>query len=194
LHVEHEHWALAGLVDDINKAIDEAMAAARLAHQHLGIATQKALLIGDRLISMKTATKHGEFAKVVLARTSIGSMRTAQAYMRLASAYPPEMRNSVADLPLRNVLKMIAASKEPPPATPATPIRRATTSPIRNRIESDRVLGVFTAATKALRSARDFAQPGYPINGKVRDRIAQMRSRLQAAIDEIDRLGQQESV
>jgi hypothetical protein len=173
-----------GLVE-LRAQIIEALVAVE---DHACKFTIAAIRVGALLAEVKAKLPHGGFEPWIYQNLVI-KPRTAQAYMRFGKAFealPAEERKRVALLPLREAIKAVQMPGD-------APVRTAATSPIRNRMESERVLGVFTAATKALRSARDLAQPGYPINSKVRDRMSQMRCRLQAAIDEIDRLGQQEA-
>lgn len=87
------------LASQINFAHDAAREAARLSVQH-------ALTAGRLLLEAKTRVPHGRWIPWVEANCRF-ALRTAQAYMRLAElwpAYPEQMRNDVAYLPLRQLV------------------------------------------------------------------------------------------
>jgi hypothetical protein len=73
-------------------------------------AVSNAIAAGELLLEAKKQVGHGEWLPWLAENCDI-SERTAQAYMRLARA-PLEMRNAVADWPLREALAAIAIRKQ----------------------------------------------------------------------------------
>ena len=81
-------------------------------------AVQLAREAGDLLIQAKAALPHGQWGTWVKENCDL-SERTAQSYMRLSREIPKldgAKAQRVADLPLRQALKELAASHEPAPS------------------------------------------------------------------------------
>jgi hypothetical protein len=78
-----------------------------LAVQHAGDAVNFAIRCGELLAEAKGKVSHGQWLPWL--RQNIGfSERTAQAYMRIALRLERQMRNGVADLSVRNVLRELS--------------------------------------------------------------------------------------
>jgi DUF3102 family protein len=86
------------MADAINAAHAEAEKSLRASVEH-------AIHAGELLIKVKLTVPHGEWIGWLTDNIDF-SERLAQAYMRLAKM-PPEKRNAVADLPLREALSAI---------------------------------------------------------------------------------------
>jgi len=77
-------------------------------------AVEYAFKAGELLLEAKATVKHGEWLKW-LENNFEDSERTAQTYMRLVKELPnleSEKRNAVADLPLRDAVKMLSEPKK----------------------------------------------------------------------------------
>jgi hypothetical protein len=82
----------------------------RLCEEALKSGLAHALKAGELLVEAKGHTKHGEWGRW-LAENFEGSVRTAQAYMRVANNRGElEKRNGVAHLSFRNAMKELATS------------------------------------------------------------------------------------
>jgi hypothetical protein len=82
-------------------------AAHTLAQQHAGAAAHYAIEVGELLIEAKATLPHGKWLPWLRENLPF-SDRTAQAYMRLATHTPPQMRSGAADLSVREVLAHVA--------------------------------------------------------------------------------------
>jgi hypothetical protein len=94
----------------LSTPLDQIAGRIRQEHAAAGVSAKKALehalAAGELLIEAKGQVKHGQWLPWLSANCEL-SERTAQAYMRLA-----KMKSAtVADLPLREALKAIAAPK-----------------------------------------------------------------------------------
>lgn len=88
----------------------------------VGRALECARKAGEALIRAKGAVEHGEWGAWVAANFE-GSARTARRYMRIAEGWP-EIRGktaTVADLGIREAVKMLSATTQPPATTPDRP-------------------------------------------------------------------------
>jgi hypothetical protein len=115
--VQHEpsEW-----VPDLAKRIREAHSKAA---EHARSAVTYAAEAGACLMRAKECSHHGQFEAWV-AKYCGFSARTARAYMQIATrmqALPDADRQRVAELPLREALKAIAAPPVDPNATPKPP-------------------------------------------------------------------------
>jgi hypothetical protein len=168
--VETEHWALRGLADKINIAVDEAENCAKSAVQH-------ALVAGKLLIQAKGYTPHGQWETWLQASCRVAP-RTAQAYMRLHTqmqVLPAPEAQRVADLPLREAIKAIS--------TPATAPKRVTDAWLRTRRDTGQrfAYAMRKCATGMRRVANDVEG-----NYAKRRQIEAAKKKLQAAIDQLD--------
>lgn len=97
---------LTSLVKDIESAHERAIGAATTA-------VAAARRVGELLLQAKPLVSHGGWLQWLAAERAAGNItfsdRTAQAYMRLAGADPQR----VADLPLREAMRLIAAPAKP---------------------------------------------------------------------------------
>lgn len=107
--VESTQTAIApDLIRQINEAHSNCERAAQSAVGH-------AVRCGELLLQAKAAVPHGEWL-VWLAENTQVNERTAQLYMRLARELPkldPSKAQRVADLPLREALRLIAGPHVP---------------------------------------------------------------------------------
>ena len=100
-----EHWELPGLAMKINAITADAVNSARTA-------TMLAIEAGELLAQAKNHVGHGNWETWLLDNCHL-AVRTAQAYMRLSSAFPfltEEKRNAVADMPVRMAVKAITTT------------------------------------------------------------------------------------
>lgn len=96
------------MTTDLAAKINEAH---QLAIQHAGSALRHAYTAGELLKESKAALPHGKWLPWLREHIQF-SERTAQAYMRLASRMPKEMRNGAADLSVRKALAYVATPKQ----------------------------------------------------------------------------------
>ncbi len=96
--------SLADLGTEINDTHAQAML-------HAGEAMNHALRCGDLLIKAKATVQHGHWLPWLRQNIAF-SERTAQGYMRIAERYSRlQIRDSVADLSVRGVLKELATPR-----------------------------------------------------------------------------------
>jgi len=94
----------------VEQLMENADAAHRRCEEALSRAITHAIEAGDLLNEAKSRVKHGEWARWVERKFS-GSLRTAEAYMRLARKVrqlPPEKAQRVAVLPVRKALAAVS--------------------------------------------------------------------------------------
>jgi hypothetical protein len=162
---------LPALAEQINQASAAAEANAKSAMQH-------ALRAGRLLIEAKALTTHGDWENWLTANCTMAP-RTAQAYMRLAKKLqelPADEAQRVADLPVREAIRAIATSPEAP--------ARASMIRINDRTDADRAASTFKKGAAAMRDAAKWANVG-KLDAK---RVQSLRAKLQAAVEELDRL------
>jgi hypothetical protein len=160
---------LAPLPAQIDAAIDDVKTNAA------GM-VRAAVRAGQLLQRAKVAVPHGEWDAWLRTNCTVAP-RTAQAYMRLCTKLgelPAEMRNAVADLPLREAMKAITT-------TPSAP-RRSTYLRLN---DTERAVSALRGCCYAVQqSARELSQAGRV----KRSKIEQTRAKLQAAMAELDKL------
>ncbi len=150
------------------------------AEQHAREAVRYALKAGCLLNQAKSEIEHGKFEAWVTDKVPLLSLRTAQAYMRLANRHAlmsTDEAQRVALLPLREAMKAIAT----PSSTPARPERwRGPTEAIRKDLA-----GRIRASAH---STKKFAR-GVEIGSVKKVELDRCRKRLMdavAALDEIE--------
>ncbi len=156
--------------------IDAAVTAAK---QHASAAVSSALHAGELLTQAKVLIDHGHWESWLLGNCTV-SVRTAQAYMRLAEklkAMPDETRNGVALLPLREAMKVIAA-----PTTP--PTKRSSTHYIRCQDKREKAAIALKQSADALRGLTRNVR----LNFIKRKEVERTRAKLQAALAVLDEL------
>lgn len=167
---EADQWRLPNLSNDITECIYKAQA-------HAAHAVAEARRAGELLLEAKALVAHGQW-EYWLSENCGCAVRTAQAYMRLATklqALPADEAQCVALLPLREALKAISTPSEAPPRPPAYKPEPT---------DRNKVRPTFEAASRSLRSiTRDV---GY--HKLSSDRIKKLRERLQAVMAELDRM------
>ena len=93
---------------DLGTEINDSHAQAIL---HAGVAMNHALRCGDLLIKAKATVQHGHWLPWLRQNIAF-SERTAQGYMRIAQRYSRlQIRDGVADLSVRGVLKELASPR-----------------------------------------------------------------------------------
>lgn len=116
---------LSVLAAEINAAHSDAQALSNRA-------IERAHDAGIRLIQAKAQVEHGQWLPWLAEHCPAVAVRTAQAYMKLAQDWPKlesEIRNGVAHLNFRQVIKLLSAPKPAKPAQkrlPKTPAKCAT--------------------------------------------------------------------
>ena len=163
---------LAFLPAQINAAVGEA-------EGHANMAVQAALKAGALLNHAKTLVPHGEWERWLTDNCAV-AVRTAQAYMRLASklpALPPAEAQRVADLPLREAIAAISTAPTAPPRSAGYRVERT---------EAERASKVIGGA------GRTCLNLGREVQLNFRDikvaRIKSAREKLMAAVAELDRM------
>lgn len=84
-------------------------------------AVDLAIDCGNALIEAKAAVRHGDWLPWLASNCPTLPQRTAQAYMRLARGAPTLKSATVADLGVRQALKLLAEPKEEPEAVQPEP-------------------------------------------------------------------------
>jgi hypothetical protein len=172
--------AVAGGPESLPSLAGKINSATAAAETHAKSAMQHALDAGRLLKEAKLQVEHGQWEEWLLANCS-RAPRTAQLYMRLTTKLgdlPIEMRNAVADLLLREAMQAITTG-------PIAPSRASTSVRLMGGTEAARAVSVLRASAQAMqRSAREIDQ-SHPLN---QGQVEQVRTRLQAAIAELDGL------
>jgi hypothetical protein len=165
--------SLPELSGQIDKAVCDA-------NGHAGAAVAAARRAGALLCQAKELVPHGEWADWITSNTKL-SMRSAQAYMRLAGKLdmlPPEHATAVAHLPLREAMKAIT--------TPAEAPWRAKTSKVINRFPPE-VLQARSVCAAAHRTLGSFTK-NVGLGKAPPDQIKALRERLRKLLDALDTL------
>jgi hypothetical protein len=142
-------------------------------------AMMHALNAGSLLSEAKAQVPHGEWEQWVRENCTLAP-RTANAYMRLAKKLPqlPEPdRQRVADLPVREAVRAIATSPDAPP--------RSSAIHVHAREDADRAVNTFDKSGRALREAAKWIHRVRQLDSR---RVTSLRAKLQAALNELDRL------
>lgn len=92
---------------DLGARINEAH---HLAIQHAGKAIEHAIACGQMLLEAKAKLPHGQWLPWLRQNVCFGE-RSAQGYMRVAQRLPRQIRNGVADMSVRGVLKELAVPR-----------------------------------------------------------------------------------
>lgn len=170
----------AGKQGDLGLLVKRINDETTAAESHARSAMQHALAAGALLVQAKALVAHGDWQQWVEANCTI-SMRTASAYMRLATkieTLPDTERQRVADLPVRDAIRAISTPPEAPPSV------RGYLGHGR-RDEAARTVSALRSGASALRRA---ARELEITNRLKAQRAKSLRAELQAAIDAIDAL------
>jgi len=149
-----------------------------VAEHHANMATEAALKVGALLRDAKGLVAHGEWEQWIKTHTSV-SIRTAQAYMRLAARFaelPDQEAQRVAGLTVRQAIKAVTDTEEP-----------AKKSASWHECKRDRrevLAEKFSAAIRGATSTHQAIQLGYLKRGD----IDKARKQLQAAIEVLNEL------
>ena len=152
---------------------------------HAKRALEYALEIGALLNEAKPQFKHGEWGQWLAAHCDL-AQRTANAYMRLAKAYPTlpdEEQQRVANLPVRDAVAAISTVALPPTQ------RTAPAVPPRARDDRDRLEAVFRGASNKLNKAVRCISFGTSIKGSD---VAALRKQLETVLQQLTALQQNE--
>jgi len=167
-------------INDLTALPARIEAAIQDVQAHASSMVQTAERAGQLLLQAKAAVPHGEWDIWLRTHCTV-SPRTAQAYMRLCTklgGLPAEMRNAVADLPLREAMKTITTA-------PTAPPRASKSVRVPTRTDAERTAETLRAGAKAIqRTARDI-EDSHRMN---RREVEKTRAKLQAALGELDRL------
>lgn len=166
-----ENRELVGLAEKINAISSEAESCARNA-------TMLAVAAGELLVQAKVQIEHGNWEAWLLDNCRL-AVRTAQAYMRLASAFPmltEDKRNAVAEMPVRMAVRAITTIADAPPRPRGVAIQRS---------ECARVASVLRKGAADMREAARWIGALGECKGP---RVARLRRKLADAIALIDGL------
>ncbi|RVT48385.1 DUF3102 domain-containing protein [Rubrivivax albus] len=159
---------LTALPAQINEAV-------RRADTHAKAAVHAAVHAGRLLLQAKSQVVHGEWEAWVTTHCDC-AVRTAQAYMRLATKYgelPPSEAQRVAELPLRQAIQAIA--------TPAS-------APAAYRPTSERCYGAHHERRKTLEIASralNAVLRDVGLKAIRRERLMSLQQRLSVALEEV---------
>ena len=163
-------------LDSIGFDIREMVLAAE---HHANMATEAALKVGALLRDAKALVVHGEWESWIAINTNI-SVRTAQAYMKLAARHaelPLDEAQRVAGLAVRQAIKAVTDKSDPEPKSE----RWYESSRSRCEQLADR----FGAAMRGLSATRRSIQFGSMKRGQIDKARKQLQVAL-AVLDEIE--------
>ena len=170
--IETGDWRLPKLSGDINAAINTAEHSA-------GAAVVAARRAGTLLLEAKKLVPHGQWEDWLTDNCTV-AVRTAQAYMRLASRLPElpaETATAVAQMPLREAVRAISTAPTAPPRVKGS-VR------LSQRTDRERARDALAASAKAISAVKRAVAYGFI----QRSKIDQARKKLLVAIEALDKL------
>lgn len=138
---------------------------------------------GSKLNTAKNLVPHGQWAKWLEENVEV-SLRTARAYMQLASELPlleDGKRQHVADLPLREAMKAIATQPSIPHRTPQPPVR------VRALDDRAKFKKAFDAAASGIKKVSRALAAGVSIRKKEIESTRKVLEQALAQLNELER-------
>ena len=171
-----EKTELSEIAYSINRSVREAEKAAKSA-------VVFAIDAGSKLNVAKSRVPHGQWAKWLEENVEV-SLRTARAYMQLASELPlleDGKRQHVADLPLREAMKAIATQPSIPDRTPRPTVR------VRALDDRAKFKKAFDAAASGIRKVSRASAAGVSIRKKEIESTRKVLEQALAQLNELER-------